>query len=144
VEKIASDFLDDWKELEGAGMYDHNLTYAMVNIIMEGGGSNKEDFRSPLRELKEKLNSAILKIRHEDYAAQNNSMTSQELDVQSVLNLIKEKYNSCWTKNPLIVTNDQRNFCGILMSELRSIFLVQRNHNLRNCTETTFIALSRP
>jgi hypothetical protein len=38
----------------------------------------------------------------------------------------------------------RRNFCGILMSELRSVFLAQRNHNLRNCTETTFIALSRP
>jgi hypothetical protein len=92
VEKIASDFLDDWKELEGAGLYDHNLTYSMVNIIMEGGGSNNEDFRSPLRELKEKLNSAILKIRHKDYAAQNSAMTAQELDVQSVLNIIKEKY----------------------------------------------------
>jgi hypothetical protein len=37
-----------------------------------------------------------------------------------------------------------QNFCGILMNELRSIVLIQRYHNLRNCTETTFIALSRP
>jgi hypothetical protein len=27
------------------------------------------------------------------------------------------------------------------MNELRLIFLAQRNHNLRNCTETNFIDL---
>ncbi len=92
VETISSDFLSDYKELEGAGMYDHNLTYSMLNILMEGGGSNNEDFRSPLRTLKEKLNTTLLKIRHKSYGEQNKEMTMDRLDVQSILNQVKERY----------------------------------------------------
>ena len=48
IEKLASDYLSDYKELHGAGMYDHTLSLAMVTECMKADGAN-EDFRSPLR-----------------------------------------------------------------------------------------------
>ena len=51
VESIVTDFLSDWKELNGAGMYDQALTMDMLEAIMEAGGESNEDFRHPLRAL---------------------------------------------------------------------------------------------
>ena len=48
VEKIATDYLNDWKEIHGAVLYDHNLTLTMLTTIMTAGGSNNEDFCHPL------------------------------------------------------------------------------------------------
>ena len=45
VELIVTDFLTDWKDLHGAGMYDQNLTLTMLNTIMEAGGTNNKDFQ---------------------------------------------------------------------------------------------------
>ena len=92
VETLASDFLSDWKELDGAGMYDHNLTHTMIKIIMEGGGATNEDFRSDLRDLKKKINTKLLEIRHKSAAQQTAAMARDKLDVQSVLTEAKRVY----------------------------------------------------
>lgn len=92
IEELVSDFLSDWKELDGAGMYDHNLTHSMLKSIMEGGGNINEDFRSDLRVIKKKLNAKLLEIRHKDYKAQNEAMSKAKLDVQTILTEAKRIY----------------------------------------------------
>ena len=92
VELIATDFLNDWKELHGASLYDHNLTMTMLNAIMAAGGTENEDFRYPLREIKQKLNTKLLNVRHYDYSKAHKSMIAEELDVQSVLKAAKNQY----------------------------------------------------
>ena len=94
IEQLATDYLKDFKELESAGMYDHNLTMKMLNTIMTAGGDSQEaeDFRYPLRDIKQKLNTQLLTIRHMDYHSATTSMNNVELDVQSVLEVAKDEY----------------------------------------------------
>ncbi len=94
IEAMATDFLNDFKELNGAGMYDQNLTLNMLNRIMEAGGNGFEDFRYPLRAIKEKLNNKLLAIRHMSYDKAQQIMVEEELDVQSILNQAKETYRA--------------------------------------------------
>ena len=99
VMKLCSDFLSDYKELEGAGMYLHDLTYSMLSSLMEGGGPNNEDYRSPLRTLKDKLNAALLHVRLKSYGEQTEYMLAQRLDVHSVLNRVKQQYLAVWNED---------------------------------------------
>ena len=93
VESITSAFRGDWEELHGAGMYDQNLTMSMLNRIMEAGGSSNEDFRFPLRNLKEKLEKKLLSIRHMSYHDAHTKMVKDDLDVESVLKEAKDQYS---------------------------------------------------
>lgn len=43
---MVSNYLSDWKELDGAGMYDFNLTHTMLKSIMERGVKINENFCS--------------------------------------------------------------------------------------------------
>ena len=99
VEAIVSDYLSDWKELHGAGLYDQNLTLTMLNTIMEAGGTVNEDFRHPLRDLKIKLNKKLLEVRHKSYAEAHKDMVTAELDVQSVTKAAKEQYRELYDGN---------------------------------------------
>ena len=94
IEAIATDYLKDYEELEAAGMYDHTLTMKMLNTIMTAGGDSQEaeDFRYPLRAVKQKLNDKLLKIRHMDYHTAWTVMSNVDLDVQSVLEAAKDEY----------------------------------------------------
>ena len=96
IESICTDYLSDWKELHGAGMYDQNLTMSMLDTIMDAGGSGKggEDFRYPLRAVKAKLETKLLKTRHMDYVDQHLSMVQDELDVTNILKVAKDKYRT--------------------------------------------------
>ena len=96
VELIVTDFLTDWRELHGAGMYDQNLTLSMLNTIMEAGGTANEDFRFPLRDLKQKLNTKLLEIRHLNYSDAHRSMVADELDVQSITKAAKAEYRQLY------------------------------------------------
>ena len=49
VEKLASDYLADYEELDSAAMYDHNLNLNMLNAILDAGGPKNEGFKFPLR-----------------------------------------------------------------------------------------------
>ena len=99
VEAIVTDFLSDWKELHGAGLYDQNLTLTMLNSIMEAGGTANEDFRHPLRDVKLKLNKKLLEVRHMSYANAHTAMVTDELDVQSVTKAAKEQYRELYDAN---------------------------------------------
>ena len=99
VEKLASDFLADFKELKSAGMYDQNLTMTMLISIMEAGGVENEDFRHPLRTKKLALNEKLLEIRHLDHDAKQQALVKDELDVQSLLKYAKEQYRTLKDNN---------------------------------------------
>ena len=94
VVALCSDFHKDFKTLHQAGLYDHNLTLHMLNIIMGAGGTGNEDFKAPLRTLRTALNKQLLKVRHLSYADTQQSMVQAELDVQSVLNQCSTEYRS--------------------------------------------------
>ena len=89
VNQLCSAYISDYKELDGGGMYDFNLTLHMLNQIMEAG---PEDFRAELRPLRKKLNTQLLKIRHLSYTESKKSLAELELDVNSILKVVKEEY----------------------------------------------------
>ena len=72
-------------------MYDQNLTMDMLNTIMAGDGKNNEDFKYPLRRLKEKLDDKLLEIRHMPYSQAHQEMVNSGLDVRSVLEKTKDR-----------------------------------------------------
>ena len=92
VESISTDFLDDWQELHSAKLYDNNLTMNMLKTIMSAGGENNEDFRFPLRSLKEKLDTVLLNVRHKTYQDAHAELVKQGVDVQAVLKKAKKVY----------------------------------------------------
>ena len=91
IELMASDYWRDYIELHGAGMYDYNLSLTMINAMMKADGSN-EDFRSPLRTLKDKLNKQLLACRHMTYVATHRAMMAAGLGVKAILKEAKDKY----------------------------------------------------
>ena len=64
----------------------------MLNTIMKAGGENNEDFRYLLREIKSKLNSQLLLVRHMPYKEANEKLSKEGLDIQSVLKECKQHY----------------------------------------------------
>ena len=106
---MCSDYLNDYIELHSAGAYNHNQTMNVVNSIMEGGGSNNEDFRHPLRAVKTKLNKALLAIRHMSYDDKQKEMINRGLDVRSVLELAKEEYRRILDEGKWPAANHAKN-----------------------------------
>ena len=96
IESIASDYLKDWKELHGAGLYDQNLTMKMLSTIMSAcnGSEQAETFRFPLRTIRAKLNSALLAVRHMSPERAHEHMVNEELDVTHVLEACKDEYRT--------------------------------------------------
>ena len=42
MEQIATYYLDDYKHLDGAGMYEHNLTLSMVQAFSEANEGDED------------------------------------------------------------------------------------------------------
>ena len=99
IELISKDFTDDYKELQGARMYDHNLTMNMLETIMKAGGTANKDFRHPLRRIKDKLETKLLEVRHMGYTKAQQTMARDKLDVKSVLKACKEEYRKCYNND---------------------------------------------
>ena len=91
IKAMATHYLDDYKRLDGAGMYEHSLTLNMLEAMSEANEGD-EDWKSPLRKLSNKLDKALLDIRHLDYASAHRHMVKEELDVKSVLKKVKATY----------------------------------------------------
>ena len=97
IEAICSDWTNDYKELHGARMYDHNLTMKMLERILEaGGGQDNERFRHPLREVAIKLEAKLLEVRHMSYDEAHRSLARVKLDVKSVLKKAKLEYRKVY------------------------------------------------
>ena len=89
MELIVTDFLTNWKDLHGAGMHDQNLTLTTLNTTMEAGGTNNEDFRFPLRDIKQKLKKKLLEICHLNHTNAHCAMVDADLAVQSMTKAAK-------------------------------------------------------
>ena len=96
VESLATDYHNDYEELNSGRMYDHKLTLHMLNAFMKGCGTGDhvEDFRSPLRTIRDQLDEKLLAIRHMSYDDQHKAMQEAGLDVKEVLRRVKSKYRT--------------------------------------------------
>jgi hypothetical protein len=92
--QLASAFRQDAKELEIAGQYDHNLTLHMLDAFLEGGGSGNEDFRYPLRGLKEHLVRELLKAGHMNAVDANKHMTKESLTYRDICRQVVDVYRT--------------------------------------------------
>ena len=91
VEKLATEYLKDYKELHGARMYDHSLTLTMLDAILLGG-TECRTFQHELLSFRSSLHKKILAVRHLSYEAQLSEMASASMDVDSVLDKCKSEY----------------------------------------------------
>ena len=92
--QLASAFRQDAKELEIAGQYDHNLTLHMLDAFLEGGGSGNEDFRYPLRGLKEHLVKELLRAGHMNASDANNHLIKAGLTYRDICRQVVEVYRN--------------------------------------------------
>ena len=99
VEALAESYRHDYDILNGACQYDHKLTLHMVETFMEGGGSRNDDFKHPLRKIKDKLEEHVLSIHHMTYNEQHEHMVKEQLDVRTVLREIKDEYRNLYDNN---------------------------------------------
>ena len=77
LELLVAHFCEDANKLTTAGQYNHNLTVGMLRTFLLAGGSGNEDFRLPLRLVKQRLEQALLDIGFEDKEAANLHMQEQ-------------------------------------------------------------------
>ena len=94
LQSLATAFLDDTKQLEVAGHYDHNLMMDMVKIFMSAGSDDEfgQDFCHPLQDYKEKLSVALLEIAYMEKDDANKHMEKKGLTFKDVCNVIEACY----------------------------------------------------
>ena len=89
---LSTDFLDDAVQLETAGVYDHNLTLAMVKSFLTAGGDDNESFRFPLRVLKTKLDEALLHIRFMAKKDADAHIITEKLTFRDICRIAESEY----------------------------------------------------
>ena len=92
LESLSADFRKDAKELVTAGHYDHNLTLNMLEAFLKAGGPTNEDFRFPLRTLKARLDSALLKIGYMSKIDADKYMQRENLTFKDICRLASTEY----------------------------------------------------
>ena len=79
IKSMTDDFEEAAKELVSAGQYDHNLTKSMINGFIEAGGSTNEDWKAPLRLVKERIDQALVQLGfHRTKEDENRFMVLRE------------------------------------------------------------------
>ena len=107
IVKVSLDYQEDWRQLDAAGLYTHDLTAVMLNEIMESDGGN-EEFLFKLRPLKEKLDEGLLETRYYEYSKAKKYMEDNKLDVPSVLKLCRERYTTLKDKGKWSVSTNAK------------------------------------
>ena len=98
LEQLAADFRRDARELTTAGQYDHNLTLTMLKIFLQAGGSGNEDFKYPLRGIKQELDKALLAIGYKEKAAANRHMLEKKLTYQDICRHAEDTYRTLYDR----------------------------------------------
>ena len=94
IVKISLAYQEEWKELDAAGIYSHDLTAIMLNELMEADGGN-ESFLYKLRPLKDELDEVLLgEIRYMDYVSAKSHIEKKKLDVPSILKKARTAYTT--------------------------------------------------
>ena len=94
LESLAADFRKDARELTTAGQYNHNLTLTMLKTFLLAGGAGNEDYRFPLRSLKQKLDKALLNIGYKEKSGAQAHMVSQGLTYQDICHEAEDAYRT--------------------------------------------------
>jgi hypothetical protein len=87
-------FRKDARLLTTAGQYDHNLTLSMLKIFLLAGGSGNEDYRFPLRSVKQDLDKALLEIGYKEKSAANAYMIELKLTYKDICQHAEETYRT--------------------------------------------------
>ena len=83
------------KELESAGQYDHNLTKCMINGFIAAGGNSNEDWKAPLRKIKESIDKALVKLGfHRTKENENDFMKCQKLTYKHICHEARRRYKT--------------------------------------------------
>ena len=98
LEQLAIHFRKDANELTTAGQYDHNLTLTMMKTFLLAGGTGNEDFRFPLRSVKQKLEQALLDIGFKDKDAANKHMSDNKLTYKDVCTHAEDAYRTLFDR----------------------------------------------
>jgi hypothetical protein len=98
LEQLAIHFRKDANELTTAGQYDHNLTLTMMKTFLLAGGTGNEDFRFPLRSVKQKLEQALLDIGFKDKDAANKHMSDNKLTYKDICTHAEDTYRTLFDR----------------------------------------------
>ena len=96
IEKLCTDFYEDFTILDNSSMYDEDLNLHMLDIGMAAGGENNEDYRFPLRMIRVNLEAALLQIRHMSYVESRQYLSSRKLDAESIINKLQDSYRTLY------------------------------------------------
>ena len=96
IEKLCTDFYEDFTILDNSSMYDEDLNLHMLDIGMAAGGEINEDYRFPLRMIRVNLEAALLQIRHMSYVEARQYLSSRKLDAQSIINKLQDSYRTLY------------------------------------------------
>jgi hypothetical protein len=92
LETLASDYRRDALELSTAGHYEHKLTLDMANGFLLAGGPDNEDFRSRLRGKAQNLETALLKVAHQDKASKDQYMNDHDFSFMDICRAAEDAY----------------------------------------------------
>ena len=107
IVQVSLAYQEDWRQLDAAGLYTHDLTAVMLNEIMESDNGN-EAFLFKLRPLKEQLDEALLETRYYEYSKAKKYMEDNKLDVPSILKLCRERYTTLKDKGKWTVSTNAK------------------------------------
>ncbi len=98
LEQLAIHFCKDANELMTAGQYNHNLTLTMMKTFLLAGGTGNEDFRFPLRSVKQKLEQALFDIGFKDKDAANKHMSDNKLTYKRICTHAEGAYRTLFDR----------------------------------------------
>ena len=93
IKMMTDDYEEAAKELVSAGQYDHNLTKYMINGFIEAGGTSNEDWKAPLRRVKENIDQALVQLGfHRTKEDENKFMTREKLTYKYICREARTRY----------------------------------------------------
>ena len=93
IKQMSEAYEEAAKELVSAGQYDHNLTKCMINGFIAAGGDNNEDWKAPLRLIKEDLDKALVKLGfHRTKEDESQFMKREKLTYKYICRDVRSRY----------------------------------------------------
>ena len=100
IKSMVEDYEKAAKELVSAGQYEHNLTLDMINAFIAAGGEPNEDWKAPLRVIKERLEEALVTLGfHRTKEQEDKFMTKEKLTYKHICKTVRSRYKRKVEKN---------------------------------------------
>lgn len=94
IAQMAMDFKTDAIELEKSGHYDHILTVNMLDAFLSAGGREAEQFRFPLRYLRDRLGKKVLSVAHLSKQEADKIMVQEGLTFRQICTEATDSYRT--------------------------------------------------